>query len=333
MECRICPHNCGADRRTKLGICRAPDVPEVALASLHHWEEPAISGTRGSGTIFFAHCNLACIFCQNWDISQGASERANAECRMQNAECRTESDNDEAGAKGRKLSIERLREIAFELKAQGAHNINLVSPTPYSEMLLEALLPVKPELGIPVVWNTNAYELVSELKRLEPLVDVYLPDIKFCDPDVAKRYCGAADYFLQASRAIGEMAKQKSEVRMQKSEVTRRNPAQEARPSAAVMTQGVIIRHLVIPGQVEDSKRILKWIADAIGTEVHTSLMAQYTPAHRAAQFPEVNRRLRHSEYRAVRDFFYELGFENGWVQELSAASSEYTPEFNLRGI
>jgi putative pyruvate formate lyase activating enzyme len=318
MECRICPHECGADRRTKLGVCRAPDVPEVALAALHHWEEPAISGTRGSGTIFFAHCNLACVFCQNWDISQGADGKANSEFRIQNAECRTETGG------GKRVSVGRLREIAFDLKAQGAHNINLVSPTPYSEMLLEALLPVKPELAIPIVWNTNAYELVSELERLESLVDVYLPDIKFQNPDVAKRYCGAADYFQFASRAIGEMVRQKSEVRMQKSEV--------AEPGPVVMTQGVIIRHLVIPGQAEDSKRILEWIADAIGTEVHISLMAQYTPVHRASEFPEVNRRLRHSEYEAVCDYFCELGFENGWVQELSAASSEYTPEFDLRG-
>ena len=324
MECRICPYNCGADRSARFGVCRAPGVPEVALASLHHWEEPVISGTRGSGTIFFAHCNLACVFCQNWDISQGGREEENAECRMQNAECRTE-------AGGRKVSIERLREIAFELKAQGAHNINLVSPTPYSEMILEALLSVKTELGIPIVWNTNAYELVSELRRLEPLIDVYLPDLKFRDPEAAKRYCGAADYFSHASRAIEEMWRQKRECRLQIADCRLQNGNDDA-GNARVMTQGVIIRHLVIPGQVEDSKRILEWIADNIGTEVHISLMAQFTPVHRASEFPEVNRRLRRTEYDAVCDFFYSLGFENGWVQELSAASAEFTPEFDLRG-
>jgi putative pyruvate formate lyase activating enzyme len=274
----------------------------LALASLHHWEEPVISGSQGSGTIFFSHCNLACVFCQNWDISQGAGE----------------PESKGVSVRGKEVSVERLREIAFELKALGAHNINLVSPTPYTEMILEALLPVKKELGIPVVWNTNAYELVRELRRLEPLVDVYLPDLKFLDSTASKRYCGQADYFAFASQAIGEMHRQKTEVRMEE--------------TGALMTQGVIIRHLVIPGQVEDSKRILRWIADSIGTEVHISLMAQYAPVHKASSFPEVNRRLQQSEFEAVCACFYELGFENGWVQELSSASSEYTPEFDLRG-
>jgi putative pyruvate formate lyase activating enzyme len=282
----------------------------IALASLHHWEEPAISGNRGSGTIFFSHCNLACVFCQNWTISQGGRRGSRA-----------------ASVMGREVSVERLREMAFELKAQGAHNINLVSPTPYSEMILEALLPAKKELGIPIVWNTNAYELVSELMRLEPLVDVYLPDLKFLDSTTSQRYCGSADYFEFASKAIGEMSRQKSEVRMQKPEC-----ANQSRNGVTLMTQGVIIRHLVIPGLAEDSKAILRWIAANIGTDVHISLMAQYTPVHKASQYPEINRRLRQSEFASVCDCFYDLGFENGWVQELSAASSEYTPEFNLRG-
>ena len=220
--------------------------------------------------------------------------------------------------RGKEVSVERLREIAFELKARGAHNINLVSPAPYTEMILEALLPVKQELGIPIVWNSNAYELVSVLKRLEPLVDVYLPDLKFVDSEVAEKYCGTANYFRYASQAIGEMHRQKSEVRMEE--------------AGTLMAQGVIIRHLVIPGQVEDSKRILRWIADNLGTEVYISLMAQYAPVHKASRFPEINRRLRQSEFEAACAGFYELGFENGWVQDLSAASSDYTPEFDLRG-
>lgn len=371
----------------------------VALASLHHWEEPAISGSQGSGTIFFSHCNLACRFCQNWDISQGAGERSGgeiklhiADCRLQNdqardsvsldhlvtgpldhcqrqenADCKIRSDQDGASVRGKEVSVERLREIAFELKAQGAHNINLVSPTPYSEMILDALLPVKKELGIPVVWNTNAYELVPELKRVEPLVDVYLPDLKFLDSAASRRYCGQADYFEFASKAIREMHRQKLAVRMQRNaecgmvnaefrdlhsairieegsaakgksdcrlQITdcRTQSRDDGGDDTHVMTQGVIIRHLVIPGLVEDSKAILRWIAENIGTGVHISLMAQYTPVHKASRFPEINRRLRRSEFEAVSDCFYELGFENGWVQELSAASPEYTPEFNLRG-
>jgi putative pyruvate formate lyase activating enzyme len=270
-------------------------VPRIALAQLHHFEEPVISGNRGSGTIFFSHCNLACVFCQNSDISQQHH--------------------------GRDISPGRLVEVAFELKAKGAHNINLVSPTPYTEMLLDALLPVKQELGVPIVWNSNGYELESVIRRLEPLVDVYLPDLKFHDPAVARRYCGVEDYFEHASRATGEMWRQKREVR-----VLRKGPQPE------LMLQGVIIRHLVVPGQKEDSKKLLRWIAENLGTDVWMSLMAQFTPVHRAREFPEINRRLRVSEYEEVCAYFYELGFNNGWVQELTSATSEYTPDFDLRG-
>ena len=315
MKCRICPHSCGVDRKTSLGVCRAPDVPQIALASLHHWEEPAISGTQGSGTIFFSHCNLACAFCQNWDISQGAGDKPGQ-------------------VRGQEVTFERLREIAFELKAQGAHNINLVSPTPYSEMIREALLPVKQKLGIPVVWNSNAFELVSTLRSLELLVDVYLPDLKFHSPEVSKRYCGTWDYFGYAGKAIEEMWRQKKDFRLQNSDCRMQSGRQtRSAPSGSTIEQGVIIRHLVIPGQVEDSKRILGWIADNIGTEVHISLMAQYTPVHQAIEHAEVNRRLRRSEYDAVCDYFEKLGFENGWVQELTSASSEYTPDFDLKGV
>jgi putative pyruvate formate lyase activating enzyme len=331
----------------KPGKCRAPAVPRIALASLHFWEEPLISGTRGSGAIFFSHCNLACVFCQNWDISQGAGEGGTrgeskqgiADYRLQNADCRIGVWDGEGLVRGREVSIERLREVAFELKSQGAHNINLVSPTPYSDMILEALLPVKEELGIPVVWNSNGYERVEVVRRLEPLVDVYLPDLKFCDSLVSERYCGAPDYFEFASKAIGEMWRQKKGARVGISDSGMRNPEPSADRMVEgagipeLMTRGVIIRHLVIPGQAEDSKKVLKWIAGNLGTEVYVSLMAQYTPAHRAVNYPEVNRRLRHSEYDEVREYFEELEFEKGWAQELTAASSEYTPEFDLRGI
>ena len=294
MECHLCPHDCAVDRALQPGFCRAPAQPKIALASLHLWEEPVISGSHGSGTIFFSGCNLACVFCQNHNISQG----------------------DE----GRIITIERLRAIAFELKQQGAHNINLVSPTPYSEMILDALLPIKPGLAIPVVWNSNGYELASVISGLEPLVDVYLPDLKYASDDAAQKNSGVRDYFPHASAAIGEMWRQKWQTRLVKT-----GPVE-------LMTQGLIIRHLILPGQVEDSKQVLCWIAKNFGTAVYISLMAQYTPVHHAARHPEINRLLRRSEYDEVCEYFYELGFENGWVQELTSASSEYTPEFNLRG-
>jgi putative pyruvate formate lyase activating enzyme len=294
MECHVCPHDCGVDRALQPGFCRAPAQPKIALASLHHWEEPVISGSQGSGTIFFSGCNLACVFCQNYNISQG----------------------DE----GKIITIERLRAIAFELKQQGAHNINLVSPTPYSEMILAALLPIKSELAIPVVWNSNGYELASVISHLEPLVDVYLPDFKYASDDAARKYSGIRDYFPHASAAIGEMWRQKRQNRLVKA-----GPVE-------LMTQGLVIRHLILPGQTEDSKQVLRWIAENLSTAVYISLMAQYTPVHYAAQHPEINRRLRRSEYDEVCEYFDELGFENGWVQELTSASSEYTPDFNLHG-
>lgn len=294
MKCHLCPHDCSVDRALQSGFCRAPAQPKIALASLHLWEEPVISGSQGSGTIFFSGCNLACVFCQNHNISQG----------------------DE----GRIITIERLRAIAFELKQQGAHNINLVSPTPYSELILDALLPIKPELAIPVVWNSNGYELVSVISGLEPLVDVYLPDLKYASDDTAWKYSGVRDYFKHASVAIGEMWRQKRQTRLVKA-----GPVE-------LMTQGLIIRHLILPGQTEDSKQVLRWIAENLGTAVYISLMAQYTPVHNAARYPEINRRLPRSEYDEVCEYFDELGFENGWVQELTSASSQYTPDFNLLG-
>jgi putative pyruvate formate lyase activating enzyme len=291
MQCRICPHDCRVDRSIRPGICQASDRPKVALAGLHHWEEPCLSGTRGSGTIFFSHCNLACVFCQNFDISQEH--------------------------RGREVSPARLAEIAFGLRDQGAHNVNLVSPTPYTEMIIEALGPVRADLGMPIVWNSNGYELAAVVRRLEPLVDVYLPDLKFVSSEVSKRFCGAADYFEFASAALREMYRQRPAAQFDKD---------------GLMIQGLVIRHLILPGYADDSRQVLRWIADNIGTEVHISLMAQYTPVHRAREFADVNRRLRRQEYEEVCGFFYGLGFENGWVQELSSASSDFTPDFDLKG-
>ena len=291
MLCRACPFECDVDRSAALGVCRASDRFEISLAQLHHWEEPPISGTRGSGTIFFSHCNLRCKFCQNYDISQLG--------------------------RGREVSPERLQAIMLELEQQGAHNINLVSPTHYSEQLLSVLEKVRARLKIPIVWNSNAYEKAETLARFEGLVHIYLPDLKYHCDESARRYSSAPDYFRFASAAITEM---------------KRQVGQNRYDEHGFIQKGLIIRHLVLPGHTEDSKKILAWIHEDLGPQTTVSLMAQYYPVYHAAELPGMNRRLPTGEYEDVRRCFDELGFE-GFAQEPSSASRDYTPDFNGRGV
>ena len=292
MECRACPFECGVDRSQELGICRATDQFEISLAQLHHWEEPPISGTRGSGTIFFSHCNLRCRFCQNYGISQQGQ--------------------------GREVTPERLLAIMLELEQQGAHNVNLVSPTHYSDQLLPVLERARVKLEVPIVWNSNGYEKVETIVRFEGLVQVYLPDLKYHSDELARACSSAPDYFRHASAAITEMKRQVG-----------RNRYDEQ----GIIEKGLVIRHLVLPGHVEDSKRILTWIHDDLGPRTSVSLMAQYYPVHRAAELPGMNRRLSTEEYEDVRRRFDELGFEECFAQEPSSASRDYTPDFDGRGV
>ena len=292
MECRACPFECGFDRSVKLGVCRASDRFEVSLAQLHHWEEPPISGTRGSGTIFFSHCNLRCRFCQNYEISQLSQ--------------------------GREVTSERLLAIMLELEQQGAHNINLVSPTHYSDQLLPVLELARARLKVPFVWNSNGYEKAETLARFEGLVQVFLPDLKYYVDELARACSSAPDYFRFASTAITEMKRQVG-----------RNRYDEH----GVIEKGLIIRHLVLPGHADDSKQLLEWIHDDLGPRTSVSLMAQYYPVHRAAELPDMNRRLSTEEYEDVRRRFDELGFEEGFAQEPSSASRDYTPDFDSRGV
>ena len=292
MECRACPFECGIDRSVKLGVCRASDRFEISLAQLHHWEEPPISGTRGSGTIFFSHCNLRCRFCQNYEISQLSQ--------------------------GREVTSERLLAIMLELEQQGAHNINLVSPTHYSDQLLPVLELARARLKVPFVWNSNGYEKAETLARFEGLVQVFLPDLKYYVDELARACSSAPDYFRFASTAITEMKRQVG-----------RNRYDEH----GVIEKGLIIRHLVLPGHADDSKQLLEWIHDDLGPRTSVSLMAQYYPVHRAAELPDMNRRLSTEEYEDVRRRFDELGFEEGFAQEPSSASRDYTPDFDSRGV
>lgn len=292
MQCRACPFECGVDRSQSIGRCRASDRIEVSQAQLHFWEEPPISGTRGSGTIFFNHCNLSCRFCQNYEISQLG--------------------------RGKIVSSESLIAAMLRLQDAGAHNINLVTPTQYSEQLLPILEAVKPRLHIPVVWNSNAYEKVETLARLQGLVQVYLPDIKYYSDELAVRCSSAPDYFRHASAAVLEMRRQVG--------------TDEFAPDGTIR-QGLIIRHLILPGHTDDSLAILDWIRESLGSATRVSLMAQYYPTYRAAELPGMNRRLSAAEYERVRRHYEKLGFDEGYVQEISSASAEYTPDFDGRGL
>ena len=287
MECRACPFECGVDRTQELGVCRASDCVEVSTAQLHFWEEPPISGTRGSGTVFFSHCNLRCRFCQNYRISQQGS--------------------------GRPVTAGELATMMLDLAGQGAHNVNLVSPTHYSEQLIPVLEQVRPRLGVPVVWNSNGYEKAATLRRLEGLVQVYLPDFKYWSGDLAARCSSAPDYARHASAAIAEMVRQTGPNRY---------------AGDGTILSGVIIRHLILPGHVDDTRQVLDAIARIVGTDVPVSLMAQYYPVHRAAELAGMDRRLTAREYEAACDHLAALGFAAGFTQDLSSASSDYTPDF-----
>lgn len=291
MICRLCPRNCGALRTPTegQGLCRMPETPLLARAALHHWEEPPISGTRGSGTVFFTGCPLGCVFCQNGDISQRNF--------------------------GKPVTEERLWDICQELIAQGAHNINFVTPTHYAHVLARLL---ERPLPVPVVYNCGGYEKVDTLHTLEGKVQIYLPDFKYLDPAAAQRYSGAPDYPEVASAAIQEMVRQTGPCQFDEN---------------GLLTRGVIIRHLILPGQVQGAKAVMDWVAETFPPHtVLFSLMSQYTPWGDLSQVPEVNRRLRRGEMRAAQDYMAALGLD-GFTQERTSAKEEYTPPFDLTGL
>lgn len=277
----------------KRGICRAGINPKVALASIHKWEEPCISGTRGSGTIFFSHCNLKCVFCQNYKISQEDF--------------------------GKEISIEALADLFIKQQGKGVHNINLVSPTQYLVQVKQALIIAKQRgLNIPVIYNTNGYESAEQIKGLNGLVDVYLPDFKYAENDLAKRYSDIGNYFEYASEAIIEMYNQVGAPKFDKEDI---------------IWKGLIIRHLILPGHLENSKKVLQWIASNLPKDIYVSLMGQYTPIYKASDYPKLSRKLFEREYDKIIDYFFKIGLENGFAQEISSAKEAYTPKFNVEGI
>ena len=289
MICTLCPRRCGAVRTEERGegFCGMPATPVVARAALHYWEEPAISGTKGSGTVFFSGCVLRCVFCQNGSIS-----RENY---------------------GKAVTAARLREIFEELIAQGAHNINLVSPTPYVPAIREAL---KEPLPVPVVWNTGGYERVETLRSLEGKVQIWLPDLKYADSALAQRYSGAADYFPVATAAIEEMYRQVGDYVLKD----------------GLLRRGVVIRHLLLPGALDNAKAVMDWVAEHfLPGQVLFSLMSQYTPQPGAEGL--LRRRVTGSEYRAALQYMENLGIVDGYCQDSSSAKEEYTPPFDLTGV
>ncbi len=288
--CSLCPRRCGALRTGTEGggFCGMPALPVVARAALHFWEEPCISGTRGSGTVFFSGCNLGCVFCQNGSISHGRF--------------------------GRPVTIPRLREIFQELIAQGAHNINLVTPTHFAPAIREAL---EAPLAVPVVWNSGGYELPEALRTLEGKVQIYLPDLKYADGALAARYSGAADYFETATAAIQEMFRQVGRC---------------VWDADGMLQRGVIIRHLLLPGALENTKAVLDWIAGTFPAgSVLVSLMSQYTPQAGAEGL--LRRKVTGAESRAARAYMENLGLTAGYYQDSSSARAEYTPPFDLTGV
>lgn len=294
QTCALCPRACGVNReKGQVGYCRKSNELVVGRAALHYWEEPCISGNRGSGTVFFSGCTMGCVFCQNHNLSKGKA--------------------------GKKISIERLAEIFIELQNKGAHNINLVTPTHYTLHIIEALQIAKDKgLSIPVVYNCSGYEKVETLKLLEGLVQVYLPDFKYCDEALAKKYSRAPHYFENASQAVAEMVRQVGEANFNEE---------------GIIQKGVIVRHLLLPGQLMDSKAVVRYLYETFGDQIWISLMNQYTPLDQVVAFPELNRKVTKKAYNRLIDFALDLGLENGFIQEGETAEESFIPLFDGEGV
>ena len=293
-SCKLCPRNCGANRLNgRRGFCGAGDKIRVARAALHYWEEPCISGDIGSGTVFFSHCTLKCVFCQNYNISQ---------CEW-----------------GKEISIERLAEIFIELQEKGALNINLVTPTHYVAQIIEAIKIAKSKgLMLPIIYNSSGYEKIETIKLLKGYIDVYLPDMKYFDTKYSSKYSKAKDYFKYAKEAIDEMVNQVGEVKFDDN---------------GIVVKGVIIRHLMIPGLLFDSKKVIDHIYNTYGDKVYISIMNQYTPLDNVKEYPEINRPLNQKHYEALIDYSLKIGVKNGFIQEEGTDSESFIPLFNFEGV
>ncbi len=291
--CTLCPRNCNINRNLQTGFCGAPNNPKLARASLHFWEEPCISGTKGSGTVFFSGCSLACCYCQNHAISTKGF--------------------------GKEVSIERLGEIFLELQNKGAHNINLVTPTPYLPQIANAIDLVGNKIKIPFIANTGGYEKPETIAHFKDYIDIFLTDIKYKSADISMRYSKAADYFDFAISSLEQMLE---------------NVGEPIFDQNGILQSGVIVRHLVLPNCRKDSIEILSELKERFGTNKFIlSLMSQFTPNEGLGEYPEINRRITTFEYESVVNHALQLGYTNAYMQEKTSAKSEYTPPFDLTGL
>lgn len=292
-KCSLCPRMCNIDREVTTGYCGVKQTLRVARAALHFWEEPCISGEEGSGAVFFTGCNLRCVFCQNYQIARAEQ--------------------------GKEITVERLSEIFLELQEKKANNINLVTATHYVPQVVEALKMAKSQgLHIPVVYNCGGYETVETLNLLEGLVDIYLPDFKYVDSERAKRYSHAENYPEAAKTALAEMVRQQPRAEFDE---------------RGMMKKGVIVRHLMLPGGIKDSKAVVKYLYETYGNQIFVSLMNQYTPLPHVTDYPEINRKLKKFEYDRLVDYAIALGVENGFIQEGETAEESFIPAFTNEGV
>lgn len=293
-HCTLCPRKCGIDRlQGQVGFCKATDRVKVARAALHAWEEPCLSGERGSGTVFFSYCTLQCVFCQNYEIST---------CHQ-----------------GKEISTKRLCELFLRLQAEGAHNINLVTPTHYLPQIAEALVSAKAEgLTLPIVYNSGGYERAETIRLLDGLIDIYLPDFKYMSDTLAREYSHAPDYARYAKESITEMVRQVGKPIFDED---------------GMMKKGVIIRHMMLPEQLADSKEIIRWVYETFGDQVWLSLMNQYTPLKQVAHLPALNHKLNPADYDEAIQFAIDLGLTQGFIQEEETASESFIPDFSGEGI
>ena len=290
MKCNLCPRNCNVDRdKGELGYCQAPCDMVIARYSRHMWEEPVLSGDKGSGTIFFSYCNMRCCFCQNYALSELH--------------------------KGRVVSIEEFAKITLDLQNSSVYNINLVTPTMFVPNIIKGIQLARDKgLVLPVVYNTSSYESVNTIRKLDGYVDIYLPDLKYYDNELGIKYSNTNNYFYYASRAIDEMVRQVGKFVLDDN---------------GMMIRGVIVRHMVMPGCVEDSKKIIKYLYDTYHDDIMISIMSQYTPV-RECQYFELNRKISEDEYTEVVNYAYDLGVRNAFIQEGSSQDQSFIPDFDV---
>lgn len=288
-KCKICPHNCQINRNAgKIGRCKANEKVKIALYSIHNFEEPCISGENGSGTVFFSNCNLNCIYCQNYEISQLG--------------------------KGKEITIKELANIFIKHQNKKVENINLVTPTSYVPQIIEAIKIARSNgLKIPIIYNTNGYEKIETIKKLKGYIDIYLPDLKYSETSISKELSNVDNYFKIATQAIQEMINQVGTPKINKE---------------GIMQKGVMIRHLVLPSYIENSKKILKWIKYNLPNEIYVSIMAQYFPTYKAKDNNKINRKLTNNEWKEIKDYIEKLDIQNGYFQELGEHEEEYVPKW-----